>query len=56
LRRGLKGSLIEEFDVKGLAEEAFKLIGQKASPPEFPSWEEIMEKEPSLLKRFTGKD
>ncbi|MFZ8824505.1 MAG: glycosyltransferase [Desulfurococcales archaeon] len=57
LEKGAEGiSLVEEFDVKGLAEEAFKLIGQKAMPPEFPSWEEIMEKELSLLKRLAGKD
>jgi len=57
LERGAESiSLVEEFDVKGLAEEAFKLIGLKASSPEFPSWDEIMEKELSLLKRFIGID
>ncbi|MEM4970746.1 MAG: glycosyltransferase family 4 protein [Sulfolobales archaeon] len=56
LEKGAEGiSLVEEFDVRGLAEEALKLIGQKASPPRFPSWNEIMEKELSMIKRLIDK-
>lgn len=53
LEKGAEGiSLVEEFDVKGLAEEALKIMGQRASPPKIPSWGEIMEKELSLIKRL----
>lgn len=52
LERGASGiSLVKEFDIAGMAEEGLKMLGDnvEVSPPELPSWDEILEREVELI-------
>ena len=54
LERGASGiSLVKEFDVVSMAEEGLRMIDDnvEVSPPNLPSWDEIISKEVELLRR-----
>jgi glycosyltransferase involved in cell wall biosynthesis len=57
LEKGAKGiSLVKEFDVVSMAEEGLRMIDDNVdvSPPNLPSWDEIVSKEIELLRRVVG--
>jgi glycosyltransferase involved in cell wall biosynthesis len=57
VERGASGiSLVKEFDVVSMAEERLRMIDDnvEVSPPNLPSWDEIVSKEIELLRGVVG--